>query len=185
MATCPQDYYSAMESSATSYQKVCERCSINCTHCTGPSQYECTVCAEGFFLWNEESCIKHCPVGTYRHNSTKKCKTCPLTCLNCTSQNNCTTCISGYILTSTGTCTSTQTCSDTNCQYCDHSDNSICYYCQTDYLLFASSCVDICPSATYASEGICVRCQSGCSNCTGDGCNSCESSLYLHEGSCY
>ncbi|EAS05890.2 zinc finger lsd1 subclass family protein (macronuclear) [Tetrahymena thermophila SB210] len=117
-----------------SYQDVsgvCQKCPQNCDQCS--SQKVCQVCSSGFYLHIDNTCIFQCP-NTFVKDSTNtkclcrpnstlkntqcpciqsgfidvndKCLNCPKYCDKCSSQTICTTCISGYYLTSNQTCSS-------------------------------------------------------------------------------
>ena len=82
----------------------CLTCDSKCLECYGPSDSECTSCAndpsdnDGYFLLLN-SCLDECPDGFYADNIEKKCHPCPSTCSKCLSYDMCTECIPGaYIL---------------------------------------------------------------------------------------
>ncbi|CAF2914819.1 unnamed protein product [Rotaria sp. Silwood2] len=73
---CPDGYYSS--------NKQCLQCNAICSTCTGPWEYDCHSCADGFrFDEQEKQCLSLCPNGNFYSKDDKVCKLCTDNCLEC------------------------------------------------------------------------------------------------------
>ena len=129
-------------------------------------------------------CYDSCPTGTYVNGA--ECSACPSNCDVCSSGTVCTTCSSGFYLSSVnnkcynpcpaGTYLSGSTCSgcSTGCSTCTSS--TACTACQSGYYLYddgsTQSCYNPCPSTLVADTTT--------NTCT----TSCPAGTYLDSGVC-
>lgn len=116
---------------------ICQQCSPACLTCRGSSSYDCLSCNAGYFWLNGSSCVSSCPVGFYSNFNSQTCLPCPYGCATCNSSNNCTTCISSFVLTSTRICQgNSSTCNASNCLNCLQNSVSKCAQCSVGYSLY-------------------------------------------------
>lgn len=145
------------------YRKItnfCKLCDFRCMKCTGPTNFECSLCVNHYFKWtNDTVCESYCPVGqfqqnistTYPNNETT-CANCDVKCISCQGYNN-------------------------NCSACTVFPNANYAFLYT-YVVYNATCMTTCPSSStplttkgfYGSIGsmICYACPGGCSNCNID-----------------
>lgn len=135
-------------------------CDYRCMKCFGPTNFQCTVCVNGFYRFTDsQTCASACPLSQFRQdllthlypdNSTK-CGNCDPYCIACTGyHNNCSSCRPFY----------------TNTTY---------YSFLYTYVMFNSTCMRTCPVSTspltqkgfYGSiqTMICYACPGFCSDC--------------------
>jgi proprotein convertase subtilisin/kexin type 5 len=194
MDACPSTYYSE---TATSPCLPCSSLGINCVLCRNATS--CIICDPDFiFFPSNASCLNYIPIGYANVSGTAQpcegdCATCQSLTTNCTSckslnllGNQCTaTCPSNFAPVF-GVCTLCQspcvTCSQTTtqCTSCISTATPQVY-------LSGSSCVQSCPTSTYANSTLqqCVACESPCSTCNSKTiCQSCVSGYNLYLSSC-
>ena len=164
-------------------------CSVsNCLSCS--SKNYCATCSKGFFAINGV-CRCYCP---------DNCQVCYSPCSSCTS------CYSGYLLTSSGCQFGSTLCSDPYCLTC--SSYSYCNSCKTGAYVYLGSCYCYCPDKcqTCSTCDSCKVCKAGyqlnsnslcvyssvtctiknCLSCSSTNyCSSCASGYYLSSGWCY
>lgn len=85
---CPLGFY------ASSALQACQICPTNCLNCQAST---CYACRSGFFL-SSGQCLAVCPSSSYGSVSTGICYDCPTGCSTCTGDENCTVCLTGYLL---------------------------------------------------------------------------------------
>lgn len=76
---------------------------------------------------------------------------------------------------------------DETCKTCTGGSANSCTSCDSGKFLNATSCVDKCPSNTYADikELKCKKCAAECATCDGlNGCNSCWTDAFLEGAKC-
>lgn len=96
---------------------LCVECStVLCTQCLLSNLYTqdayCVyTCSSGYYLhynssslFNPNSCVQQCPVGTYPLSTNLTCQTCVSPCLSCLNDKFCLSCIANYFLTQANTC---------------------------------------------------------------------------------
>lgn len=82
MSSCPDYYYAVTQTNVagdlgykyswnTDWDRlnssICELCDYRCRYCTGPTNLQCTHCADNFFKWTTMSyCTANCPDGEFR-----------------------------------------------------------------------------------------------------------------------
>lgn len=72
--------------------QMCTACEAPCSTCLRTSsQYECTSCLAGFYLYSSR-CLTTCPLGYFANPATLTCARCPSWCSNCTSFEACQSC---------------------------------------------------------------------------------------------
>ena len=109
-------------------------CYKNCDFCTSTSEDEnkqnCISCKENFFLNEEGNCLKYCPNGYYKNNTSRICSKCHSNCENCSK---------GEEINETET--------NQNCESCKP---------EWKYLIkakdYPNNCVNNCPEGTEVSE---------------------------------
>jgi len=120
---------------------------------------------------------------------------CPINCYSCSTSGICTSCNSGYYLSSEIClpCSSTGfncvTCSnDYSCTSCISSyylSSGTCYACPADCVTCTAKGCATCPSGyTLLPSGTCVYSSTSCSQSNADGCTSCYNGYYLSQYSC-
>lgn len=164
----------------TGYRKssnslYCTTCPSNCISCPN-SDTVCSSCATGYYLNTSSLCsqcvISNCltcirsgsTIGCTSCNSgyilsSGTCKSCPNNCKTCTSASVCTVCNTGYFISS-GTCVSTSN-SVTNCQ--TYSSSTVCSSCSTSYFLSSNVCYPcslLCSACIGPHFGLCTTCNS-------------------------
>ncbi|XP_054589051.1 proprotein convertase subtilisin/kexin type 5 isoform X3 [Nothobranchius furzeri] len=167
---CPQSTYEDRSSG------LCLSCLAPCEDCR--SNTRCIACQPGYFL-NGEECVKQCPMQTFSDSSGWRCQLCHRSCQTCHGPHStdCDLCVSGNPPLH-------GQCPQVNCPLGQFVDG---YYLDQD-----SSCVEHCPSGSYANPAtqLCEDCSPNCEACvdTSDNCISCSrgsSQLFLHEGRCW
>ena len=146
---CPNGYYVN--------GNICSACDISCAVCSGPSNSECSACANAtisgvftqyYLAIRTTTCAQLCPQGQYIDAAfPNSCQQCSSLCVYClTNANNCTngTCPYGYyfyINTCISVCFAGTYGNSTNwqcmachaaCSTCFSADPASCYTCQTD-----------------------------------------------------
>ncbi|OHS96483.1 hypothetical protein TRFO_37341 [Tritrichomonas foetus] len=128
----------------------CQPCDVSCKQCTGPSNLECTECADGYQKVDVENGVFVCRAcndpncqtcsdpticttcfdGFYLQKN--QCTACHSTCKKCigSEANQCTECTDGFNLQPEGVCNE---CSAQHCQMCSVED--ICMKCFDGYVL--------------------------------------------------
>jgi len=137
----------------------CPVCDNSCDDCDGPSNYNCTKCPDGIYLFNGQ------------------CIDCNDNCATCygTGVNNCLTCASGMVLWNDQCWTPDPTC-DPTCVTCSGSSNNECTSCPCDNDMINGQCI---PKV--------ITCDSSCLTCIGTAsnqCSSCDKGLVLIKGQC-
>jgi hypothetical protein len=96
---------------------LCAECStVLCTQCLLSNLYTqdayCVyTCSAGYYLfhnatsvYNPNSCVQQCPVGTYALSTNLTCQACVSPCLSCLNDKFCLSCVTDYFLTQENTC---------------------------------------------------------------------------------
>lgn len=187
---------------------MCYPCNSACQICTGPTNNDCTHCAQGYFLQPQPSttCLPTCPSNTYSDSSARKCVECYGTCATCMgTSNNCTSCVSGYFMHGSGCvavcpdgyygdttnslcvlCDSAcKTCIGPGAEQCSSCNRGLGYYLQPDFI----SCNKTCPDGYYGGSIMCIACPMSCKTCSSPGlshtlvsydkCTSCNPGYFL------
>ncbi|KAK2161965.1 hypothetical protein LSH36_107g10022 [Paralvinella palmiformis] len=197
---CPEGHYEREGS-------VCSDCHGNCLTCKGPTSGDCLTCSIGLFL-EFGHCVFRCQDGYYEFVSVdedvvmRECRQCHRSCATCEggSQENCTTCKQGLVLSSGGRCTShcapfeyqggSSQCSscDDNCLTCAGPGPNNCTSCTPDLVLLHKHCIHQCPQGYYTHKQQCHPCHMSCADCFGpssDMCLACKAEFVLTtEGQC-
>lgn len=131
----------------TNTQGQCVPCLSNCRMCSSNSPALCLNCGEGFYL------------------SGSTCKPCGPNCLEC-NQYGCTTCVSGFYVTSALTCTPV---CNYPCTTCSATNPNVCFSClagfvynQTTQNCMTTNCTQncqFCSPMQVLVNGQCVTCQ--------------------------
>ena len=182
-------------------------CNNFCTKCSEAGY--CTECPIGYCLSNGNcnsiSRVGGACIATYFPLFVQNvciCTSCLYPCLTCSNEQNCLSCVSGYLSDSrcasgcpTGffgndTSQKCETCSSSysNCQVCTTSNCTICmlgFFLNQFESVSSAVCTSICPPKMYADSGFCQWCVSPCSTCTDQvGCLSCVAGYFLKGSSC-
>ncbi|XP_062317550.1 proprotein convertase subtilisin/kexin type 5 isoform X1 [Osmerus eperlanus] len=196
---CPQTTYEEQGRGG------CLPCPAPCIDCRRDSL--CLACQAGYYL-NEGECVKQCPQHTFSDPSGGRCQVCHRSCQTCHGPQgaDCDLCPSGNAPLH-GQCPLVN-CrqdqffdeSELECHSCDASCKTCfgpqaldCSSCFEGYVLDQEgSCVDHCPSGSYAnpSSQLCEECSPNCETCerTSDNCVSCPTGsypLFLYLGRCW
>ena len=108
--------------------KVCTKCSdTNCKDCSS-NYLKCVDCNNLYYLYSNKVCQIMCE---------------DINCETCSSYSNCSTCYTGYYVSSGKCYKYTNTKCDSNCLKCDISN--ACTQCKTGYYLSSANCY-LCPS---------------------------------------
>ncbi|KAL4431669.1 hypothetical protein ABPG74_017298 [Tetrahymena malaccensis] len=179
---------------------ACQPCSTNCQQCS--SQTNCIQCAQGYYLFVNQTCIPSCPATFVTNNSSCVCRskstlsnnTCPCNtgyldiggnclacganCNQCSSQTNCTTCASNYFLFIDGTCINP--CPAT---FIANASNQQCI-CRPNSTLLNKTCP--CNSGYLDVGGNCLACGANCNQCSSQtNCITCAPGYFLFiDGTC-
>lgn len=105
--------------------RVCEHCHPQCKYgCTGPSEFECTECANVYIYENEThvKCLDKCPLTHYSTETNNRCMPCFSECEGCRgpehviSPQGCIKCVSAIVdnddMYTTLKCSGERTCED-------------------------------------------------------------------------
>jgi len=166
-------------------------CQFTCFTCTGPSENECSKCAQGYYLQGT-FCLTDCPSGTYGDDDSGMCLDCDESCSECLGPDydQCTICIdslflldfncldvcpSGYYSDNSATNTSS-ICSlcDDSCLECNGPSNANCTLCNDSI-------------AVYLSNNQCLSCDPRCDSCKGPSasdCLDCSANYFNYKNSC-
>ncbi|EAR96334.2 latrophilin/CL-like GPS domain protein (macronuclear) [Tetrahymena thermophila SB210] len=175
-----------------SIQGVCQLCNFKCSSCFGLNETQCYSCVSPYYLY-QSTCQLTCPDQFFKQTLTDSqnvqhniCQKCSSSCFNCfgIGDNQCTSCLTGYYVTSSKTCSQ---CSQL-CNTCSQ-DSTLCTSCPLGQFLYNQTCVQTCPPGFYGSDqdNKCHQCNSPCSTCTGPGvnqCSSCLQSYFYSQGQC-
>lgn len=183
----------------------CSECPRNCLSCSSPTR--CTTCKSSTFLTPEMSCEEMCPPGFYGIGTAetgRTCQPCTGNCLECQSQEFCTKCTNGTLLTHAFTCEAQcpagyyprnpadgsldgRTCQKCvgDCLTCE--TRFSCTKCKNSaYLTHKKECKRECPASHYpdgsdAPEGrYCIECPGMCSECKSPHfCTQCKTPTFL------
>jgi hypothetical protein len=180
-SNCPQGYLKAEAGLCTKTEDCisgkyinkdwCLSCPNECSSCS--SQSNCSVCASGFYLFNN-TCSLTCPSGMVKKEGKclkasdcsghlfieeDMCRVCNESCGNCSSFNTCTSCKGETYLQFDQCVTS----------------------CNQGYLKYENNtCLSSCPSGTFPNESNCSECMTGCLTCKDfKTCFKCENDLLL------
>jgi len=158
--TTPSDWISPTPNTNVLYRRltnICKLCDYRCMLCFGPSNFNCTLCIDNYFLWtNGPVCESYCPTGQFQLNisasypsNVTMCGNCNYLCIACIGYNN--------------NCTS--------CQIFPSVNHSFLY----SYVQSNSTCMTTCPTSSspltakgyYGSIStmVCYACPGQCSNC--------------------
>jgi hypothetical protein len=103
----------------------CPVCDKSCLTCDGPSDSDCTACADSFVLIDGS------------------CSICDSPCLTCSNDtDSCTSCEDGYVLNGTS-CVEPPIECDVTCLECDGPASNQCTACPDDKVLQSGSCVPV------------------------------------------
>ncbi|KAG7490700.1 proprotein convertase subtilisin/kexin type 5 isoform X1 [Solea senegalensis] len=171
----------------------CEQCHSTCRSCSAAEKDDCRSCHSGTFLTAQQTCVPHCPLGTFANKVSNQCQDCSKGCVTCQDAQQCLRCRSGLYLQN-GLCV-TQ-CQrgfhqDGNCQPCAPECASCqqsaahCLSCEEHYFLLDHSCKSRCPDGYFTTDRECRSCPAHCSECNEDGlCKKCAEYYFLQEGKC-
>jgi proprotein convertase subtilisin/kexin type 5 len=154
-SSCPSGYILASSTCVSncsdnglyynSATRDCNKCSVTCYSCSGPTTSNCLSCAAPLQLY-AGSCLSTCPFGYYP-TPTQICQPCGPTCASCSgSPFNCTLCSSLLFLqtfNNIGSCV--QSC-------------SVGYYISNGY---CQPCNSKCLTCSGPNENQCLSCKSG------------------------
>lgn len=170
IAECPDGFYGDLTTTH------CKACPMGCKQCSGN---KCTACLPELLLIGE-SCLPHCPSGTYLTKA-KTCKPCDNSCLECASSpSHCVKCHSNDVLNGSqcsSVCPSgtfldkdSKKClpCDPQCAECSGPSPSQCTKCNSS-LKVGSTCLKSCPAQTYYNDETqqCQPCDFYCQSCKG------------------
>lgn len=129
---------------------------------------------------------------------------CDPTCLNCSTQTNCRVCVENARLSTGGKCICPDgyywsSCPNASipCNYlcnkcadtCTLCNETHCLSCAENYYLtLQGSCLDTCPTGSYAEGMICKACDSSCYKCWGplnSNCIECPLNSVFYKNSCF
>ena len=96
--------------------QICKSCDPSCLTCTGPSESQCSSCADGYSLVN--------------YSSQTYCEMCSSNCKKCSSNFVCQICNEGFYVTDYGVCFE---CHET-CKECTSSYENNCTQCYDGFL---------------------------------------------------
>lgn len=172
-ANCLTCNFAGCQTCAPGYNPVngtCLQCQYPCATCVSGSSTSCQACTTPFYIITPTAngtclpnsvpnCISYntsntslctgCSTTYTLNTTTNTCQlSCPVNCLTCLSNGTCTSCMSSYILTASGTCNQ---CQMTGCQTCTNI-GSVCTSCYPGFYLLNSEC-KLCP-------GYCSQCNS-------------------------
>ncbi|CAK71014.1 unnamed protein product (macronuclear) [Paramecium tetraurelia] len=181
-------------------------CVVTCTSYQ-ENGYCVAGCSDNYYTYDaQKQCYElGCPEGTFNLANTLECYACALGCATCTdgSSSSCITCIEGYFLLGTSTCTNVCNVSPDLIQ--DWINGKCAKQCPAGtylqtlasgqlackdtcpVLYYSNICVAACPAQTYADGIICTPCAGPCSVCFGElvnQCTKCDSGYYLADTSC-
>uniref|UniRef100_A0A8C6Q3I3 Proprotein convertase subtilisin/kexin type 5b n=1 Tax=Nothobranchius furzeri TaxID=105023 RepID=A0A8C6Q3I3_NOTFU len=165
LVVCPEKYF-------VNNQDKCEPCHTSCNTCFGAEKGNCSSCHSGNFLTPLQSCLSHCPSGTFGDKTTGRCEECLTGCAMCREAERgfpqgaaCHPCASEC-----GSCRETP---------------SHCLSCQSPFLLLDHSCLSSCPEEFYRNNTECHHCPDHCRECNQDGlCKKCAEYYFLHVDEC-
>jgi len=171
-SACTQNYYL--------FGAECLSCNPSCLTCNGGSDDNCLSCNTGSIFY-KSACIASCPAAKFKDTSTS-CADCPTGCSTCSSLVSCSACAQNYYLFGIQ-CLS---CNPT-CLTCNGGLNTNCLTCNVGSLLYYSSCISSCPSATFQDTiSSCADCPTGCSICSSlVSCSACSQNYDLSGLQCY
>ena len=174
----------------------CMECSVEgCEFCVDGEPYQCRICKEGFFLFNQ-TCVPDCPDGYYEDGII--CRKCMGFCGKCQSKDKCDFCEPPHVLLE-GICV--DKCPEhyrVNGRVCERCQNPYCLHCDENaekctkcerigygpYYLYEHQCRYDCPVGTGIFEDKCVECPKDCTRCYGSVCDECVNGKYLHDDKC-
>ncbi|KAM9360686.1 proprotein convertase subtilisin/kexin type 5-like [Symphorus nematophorus] len=174
-------------------QGDCELCHSSCKSCSDAGRENCSSCYSDHFLTARQTCMSHCPSGTFANKVTSRCEDCSKGCVRCQDAQQCQRCLKGHYLHNGGCVVECERGfpQDGVCQSCApvctscKGNSSYCLSCETQYLLLDHSCRSHCPEGYYATETECHRCPAHCRECNQDGlCQKCDQYYFLHDDKC-
>lgn len=150
--TCPEG--TVKDSAAAADGQSCLKCTENCHTCS-PDPNVCTSCAPGSnFFFKSSKCVRYCD----RTDQTDP----------------------GTVTDALYNDADSQTCRacDGNCVLCFGKTSGECTKCQTNFFLYQTSCLSLCPSGYYNNPtGLCTPCPLGCKECSYNSAVECQSCL--------
>ncbi|KAL4456740.1 hypothetical protein ABPG73_014766 [Tetrahymena malaccensis] len=189
-STCIQGYYFD--------GNQCSMCDNSCLSCTGQGASNCDICQNNYYISTKQNnqCVPDCNLNQAQYidqtNPLQKyCKQCISSCQTCSSQQNCTSCITGYYLNQ-NVCLKC----DGSCQSCTGSGPNSCSICsQQGYYISTQQnnlCVPQCDlsqaqyiDSSNSSQLFCKKCLPSCQACSdGQSCTSCIVGYYLANNIC-
>ncbi|EGR28264.1 leishmanolysin family protein, putative, partial [Ichthyophthirius multifiliis] len=166
-------------------QGICESqistiCQGNCKTCEKINSPLCITCKQGHLKQADNSCQNTCAMGSKLTQDSQQCVKPLVGCLQQKDSNTCITCDTAkrYRLGSDKQCT---LCKE-NCSQCNPNNLSECLVCEgLKFKNHDSSCVNLCPGASFYSESIgkCQQCPQKCQNCDENGCKKCQDGYYI------
>lgn len=145
---------------------------LNCLSCSAVI-FNCQTCATSGTSVTCSTCL----AGNYLSSTAYTCYPCPATCSACLNSTYCTSCETGYELSS-NLCVCGTACND-----CMSNSTGICSSCTYSPSFSCSSCV----TGYYSSGGNCLLCNlvwSSCTECTISTCLSCQSPFIVVSTGC-
>ncbi len=183
-ADCPDGTY------PENSNNTCNDCTEPCDSCHTIAT-NCTSCVLTHHFYSNV-CYVTCPDGTYEDGG--NCLDCVAPCNFCTSSTFCTSCSTGYLVATPGTCVTGVNCpvgtfpfnGDMTCATCtspcDHCsmDPTNCTSCITDRFLHSNDCLEDCPATTFEDVNVCSPCAGRCQTCSSlTFCESCNTGFLV------
>lgn len=183
--------------------KRCKNCSSTFPNCKLCNSTMCALCETGFYLDQNNECVKQCDAGYY--NDETKCSQCPENCLTCQNKTTCLTCKENFCLLdsickekesetyfqkndASGQCVH-HPCPQF-CKTCDESGK--CSNCTNDNYFYQDhkNCSTVCDKGYFPGvengENQCYKCTiEKCADCTKDKCLSCQEPLVVSSNGTY
>ncbi|XP_047448534.1 proprotein convertase subtilisin/kexin type 5b isoform X2 [Mugil cephalus] len=168
-------------------------CHTSCLTCSGTRKDECMSCSPDKVLTSQNTCVAHCPSGTFVNTTSHQCENCSEGCFVCHSAEKCELCHTGLNLQE-GVCVKEchkgfprdgvcHPCAP-ECETCEESPTR-CLSCDSEFLLLDHSCRTFCPQTYYVHEKECRQCPTHCLECNREGlCEKCSEYYFLHADKC-
>ncbi|XP_045680892.1 proprotein convertase subtilisin/kexin type 6 isoform X1 [Phyllostomus hastatus] len=200
VSECPLGYFGDMAG------RRCRRCHRGCETCRGKSPLQCLSCRPGFYHHQDlNTCMVHCPAGSYASESDRTCRKCHPSCKKCADEpEKCTVCKGGFRF-SQGRCVldceqgtyfdaeqmKCGPCHPT-CKACTGPSREECIHCAANFRFQDWKCVPDCDEGYYPEEmrgllhKVCRRCDESCLSCEGSSrnCSRCKTGFTQLGTSC-